>query len=215
MVNNTSKIVRKEILSNKYILFKLDVGKEFKYIPGQYLIFIFENNLRRSYSIASCKDGILDICIKIDEGLGAQLSLKLNEGDTINFIGPVGTFNLHEDSKSKIFIATGVGITPIRSMIEYIKDKESNFKLFWGVRNKDDFIFDFSYLGNKYIQVVSGKDETFERKGHVNEYLLDNLEDKNVSFYICGNSFIVTDIKRYIIENMDFVTPEYIYTEKF
>ncbi len=214
MVNNKGEIVFKNIINNKYILLKIKIDEKFKYIPGQYLILKFNEQLRRSYSIASFDKNIITIAVKIDKGLGAQSLLALKVGNIIEFLGPFGNFYLRE-SKNNIFIATGIGITPIKGIIDHavFLNNIDNIKLFWGMRKFEDEIFDFSFLKGKYLKIFS-QEESASLRGYVIDHLIENLSGlKKLNFYICGNPDVVNNIKLFIENNL--MNIDNIYTEKF
>ena len=77
------------------------------------------------------KTGILELHVrKMDNGtFSDQVFNKLKEKEILRFEGPFGTFYLREDSeKPIIFVASGTGFAPIKSVIENAFEK--------GVRRK-------------------------------------------------------------------------------
>ena len=218
MVNKIGVITDFKNINDKYLLLSLKLEERIEYRAGQYIIVIFSDRLRRSYSISSYneEDLVITLAVKLDDGEGATSLKHMKIHNRLNFLGPIGNFFYRDNSTIPVFIATGIGITPINSIIEYLsKNNKSDFKLFWGVRDKSDFIFDFSHLGKKFIPVVSKDTDITYNNGHVTDFIQDNLDGvENKDFYICGDPDIVNSIKSYIESNL-YVDKESIYTEKF
>ncbi len=216
MINKKAFISDINIINNKYILLYLEYDGEFVYKPGQYIIIIFNEKLRRSYSIASVENGKILIGVKLDQGEGTSALMKLKLKDNIEFIGPIGNFYYRESKKNPIFIATGIGITPINSMIDYLVSINAlNLKLFWGVKSEIDFIFNFDYLKDKFIPIISDRNTQFKNKGYVTDYLFKYIDDfSEKDFYICGDPKKVNDIREYLQFKFQ-VEKDSIYIEKF
>ena len=120
---------KKQLTGNVYLFtFKLTDPPEINFTPGQYLI-LKVNNKPRLYSIASSsqvKNQIEFIIEIIRSGLASQYFLRLKINDQVNFQGPAGQFTLKENNKQKIFLVTGAGIAPVRSMLSsYVSSRPS------------------------------------------------------------------------------------------
>ncbi len=98
----------------------------------------------RSYSIASAPNGSnhLELCIvNAPAGLGTTyLFEEIQEGDTLKFKGPDGGFILPEKiEKDLVFVCTGTGVAPFRSMILDLKKTgktHRNLHLIFGTREE-------------------------------------------------------------------------------
>lgn len=123
-----------------YELRRPDEGELPEFTPGAHLKVLAPNGLIRRYSL--CGDpGERDryvIAVKRDAaGRGGSLSLtdSLRAGDELRVSQPINNFPLDERAPSYIFIAGGIGITPILSMVRYLKSATSkSFKLFYCTR---------------------------------------------------------------------------------
>ncbi len=74
-----------------------------------------------------------------------QELFALKKGDIIHISEPMGDFVLPKDTKRPIvFVAGGIGITPMRSMIKWLYDtnEKRNIILIYGMNNTDDYLFD-------------------------------------------------------------------------
>ncbi|AGF49105.1 2Fe-2S iron-sulfur cluster-binding protein [Candidatus Kinetoplastidibacterium galati] len=143
---------------------KLLSKSPFIFQEGQYVDMVFDNNIRRSYSIANSPriNNTVNFHIRhlpggyfTDKLFGYNSKVLFHVNDLINLEGPFGDFTLRKNSSNPIiFLAAGTGFAPIKSMIEYIL----NFKkwrpiyLYWCVRNiKDIYMND---LVSNWIQLI-------------------------------------------------------------
>ncbi|CAF1191053.1 unnamed protein product [Rotaria sordida] len=124
-------IIKKENIASGPIvaltLERRDGGKMHNYHPGQYITFRIKKDgsfHNRHYSLLEPFDGkTYRIAIKdeIDQEPKGIVSNEIidnyKEGDTILTSFPAGTFALIQDAKHHLFIAGGIGITPLSSLI--------------------------------------------------------------------------------------------------
>ena len=138
----------------------------FNYLPGQFISILFTKDseiIRRNFSIANQpnNDNILEIAITyVPHGLGSTKLHNMQLGETIEAIGPFGTFILKPEEypniRRYILVATGTGVTPFRAMLniirELIKQKNLEFILLLGVRNREELLYAQYFLdfSNKY-----------------------------------------------------------------
>ncbi len=69
---------------------------------------------------------------------------NLSPGATLKVTGPMGDFVLPKDtSRPLVFVAGGIGITPMRSMVKWLTDNKEhrNIQLIYAVRRSEDLIF--------------------------------------------------------------------------
>jgi ferredoxin-NADP reductase len=103
--------------------------------------------LRRSYSIASPPDGSgrFEIAItRVDGGPGSTYLHGAPVGTELTVIGPQGFFTRpKEKTGPSLFIGTGTGVTPLRSMLHdaVAKGETRPLWLLFGVRNEADIIY--------------------------------------------------------------------------
>lgn len=75
-------------------------------------------------------------------GGSADLISKRQQGQTIRISGPKNDFGLSSNARSFIFIAGGIGITPIVSMVRHLQSsKDRPFKLYYCTRSFDETAF--------------------------------------------------------------------------
>ena len=209
--------VESEVLEIKEIApltkhFKLSVPQDFAFIPGQFItVLINKSNeiLKRLYSIASQpKDkGYIDLCLDyIENGVGSTFFFNLKKGDKINFLGPMGIFTIKNKDNNIVFIATGTGIAPFRSMINDLLENNfnKNITLLLGIKHEDEILYDNEWeaLTKKhknfeYYNIVSQpKDPTYSKnKGRVQVLVGNYIKDFNKDFYLCGVFDMIKETK--------------------
>ncbi len=182
---------------------------------GQFLVLdlpIHEKRHKRwrSYSIANAPDdsGIFELVIVHLEG-GAGTTYLFEEatiGTEISFKNPSGVFTLPGTIQSDlVFICTGTGVAPFRSMIFDIynnKKNHSKIHLIFGTRHANGILYqeEFEALAKKensfeYSIALSREETNFSKKGYVHE-LYENkyaLYRENIHFYICGWSNMIDE----------------------
>jgi len=129
---------------------------------------------------------------------------SLKEGDIVDVKAPMGGFHLDIASeRPAVFIAGGVGLTPVLSMFKWLGDTGSNREawFFYAVRNSNDIalrdeIAAVVSKNNKQFhmvtlyseptdQCVEGRD--YDCKGFLSiDVLKRYLKTSNYEFYICG-----------------------------
>ena len=92
------------------------------------------------------------IAVKCEpEGRGGSASMiqGVKEGDALEVSHPRNLFGLVESAPSYIFVAGGIGITPIRAMVHAAQTAQKPFKLFYLTRDPAStaFLQDLSGLG--------------------------------------------------------------------
>jgi len=126
---------------------------EYEYIQGQYLTLkmtVDGEEIRRSYSLCSSPvaDQELRVAVKkVANGKGSTwINEKLNIGDTLDVMTPMGNFYSVLDASSKkhyVLFAGGSGVTPMMSILKSVLAKEPNSKvtLVYGNRDAASVIF--------------------------------------------------------------------------
>ena len=114
--------------------------------------------------------------------------------------------------KDLLFIATGVGIAPVRSVIFDLLNKTfpNNIKLLFGLRSEQDiFYYDvFEKLADQhqnfsFIPMLSKpQGEWAGQKGTVTDYLKSHTDIiRNQVSFICGSQAMVTDVRDILLRS--------------
>jgi ferredoxin-NADP reductase len=138
-----------------------------------------------------------------------------------------GSFTLHKDAnRPAVFLAGGIGITPIRSIIQHAVQErlEHNLYLFYSNRNTVDaaFMDELENLGAQnhnftFVPTVTGRSALPwpHEKGHINHEMLKRYLAglKGPMYYIAGPSGMVTAMTSLL--NSSGVSEDDIKTEEF
>ncbi len=177
------------------------------FLAGQH-IWIEARGESRPYSIAS-PPGLrrsLQFCIKpIDAGAVSAHLASLRPGERISYTGPSGAFVLREEvGDGLLFIAGGVGLAPLRSMILELLagGRGERIDLLFGARRRADLLYpeEFAALerrnaGFSYHPCLSREDGAWAgMRGRVTT-VLPRLFPGGVdrAVYVCGSPEMVRD----------------------
>ena len=149
--------------------------RKLAFAPGQYLEWTLGHHFpddrgnRRYFTIASSpteKDIALGVKFYDPPSTFKRALGEMKVGDTISASHLAGSFVLPKDPKQKlVFIAGGIGITPFRSMVQYLLDKNEarSVVLLYANKKAEDIgyrdIFDRaqSKLGIKTVYFATGE----------------------------------------------------------
>ncbi len=203
---------------------------EIQFLAGQYVIFqIGPPKLRHTMSIASPPSKRREIEIlqqRVPGGEGSKWFAGLKRGDRVQWVGPLGKFVLSGQTPPhpKVFVATGSGIAPIRSMIrDYLETGgTARVTLWWGLRHETDLFWqeELAALAEKhanfhYTMTLSKPTDAWTgKRGRVTEHGIGETPDLAESeFYLCGNRHMIVDMRGILTDNG--VPGEQIFTETF
>jgi len=177
--------------------FSLQLPKaRFTFKAGQHIsLGIHGDYQSREYSIYSSEsDHNLEVLIKeIDNGYFTPKLRKLKAGDLVEVHGPFGKFGLESEASQRgkfVFIASGTGIAPFRSIVRTYP--EIDYTLIHGVRYAKESYDCDEYAGDRYILCTS-RDATGTFQGRLTGYLINCTFDPETHFYLCGNSDMIFD----------------------
>ena len=192
--------------------------KEIVFKAGQFISFEMPKEghpypVTRPYSIASppsISNRVLLLFNLVSGGPGSSYLYGLREGDPATFKGPAGSFHLREDpTKRIVFVATGTGIAPFRSMILSALERDGTqpLMLFWGVRSERDLYYqdELQDLADRYphfsfVTTLSqpGPEWTGVR-GRVSSLIQERVASvADLAVYLCGNGNMIEDVTVYI-----------------
>ena len=197
-----SKITsNKQVAESTYLLeFECEINAM---TPGQFVHIKVPNRedllLRRPISVNSYDEDkkILKLIIQ-EKGEGTQAICSLKKGDKIDFISPTGKgFLLNDKVKKVALVGGGIGVAPLKYVMEYYKD--ITFNSYVGFRSKK-FIYqqaDFEELSNKLY--ICTDDGTYGEKDFVTNRLDKNLYNEKYDIILaCGPKPMLGSLKKVI-----------------
>ena len=144
-----AEIVRTEQLTKMEKLFeiKLQNGQELGHQPGQFVeVSLFGiGEAPISVSSSPTQKGSFELAVRA-VGNVTQALHTLNRGATLGIRGPFGQGFPVEEMKGKdiLFVAGGIGLVPLRSLINYVLDNRSHFGrvlVLFGVKTPAEQLF--------------------------------------------------------------------------
>jgi CDP-4-dehydro-6-deoxyglucose reductase len=217
---------------------QLPASERFQFLAGQYLEFLLKDNKRRAYSIASAphQEGPIELHIRhlpgglfTDPLFGQAADGKsVKEKDILRFEGPQGSFFLREDTqKPIIFLASGTGFAPIKSILLHMRQKKIDRQVYfyWGGRRPKDLYMDslcqeFASTIPRfhYIPVVSEAqpdDHWTGRTGFVHHAVMADFPDLSAfQVYACGAPIVIQSAQTDFLEQCDLPEDEF-YADSF
>lgn len=201
--------------------------EDFHIRPGQFMIFRFLNKKfiwqTHPFSLSGLDyehKKYLRITVKASGDYTKELQ-NIRTGTRVLIDGPYGIFTEKLATKHKfLFIAGGVGITPIRALIEHLGMKGRDMILLYANRTKKDIIFsrELDKLSEKYelkVHHVLSDEKWVGEKGFVDkEKIMRLVKDyKERDIYICGPPPMMDKLIKQLKEMG--VKSKHIHYEKF
>lgn len=226
------KLKYKENLGGNTWLLGITLEETAEFLPGQFVSLKVNNEgLRRSYSIASLP-GSNNIELVVDVtpmGVGSKYVLSLKVEDEVEVLGFLGKFvvseKIIESQKQLIFVGTGAGIVPLKTMIEDLLENKSylgQIKLIWGMRYETDlyWVSELDKLQREHdnFQLEIALSKPGEKwpgvSGHVGDVIEKiKIEGKETMAFLCGNPEMISETKEMLVDSG--VPEEQIYYERY
>ncbi len=204
-----ARVLRSVPLSEftKHIELEVNGVTRFGFVPGQWLSVKARTpdgeEMIRAYSIASppSENGHVAFCLnRVHDGFMSNYLCSLEAGAEIAFQGPFGNFILHPPLRDTLFIATGTGIAPLRSMLHWLlaehdRHRGRQFWLLFGSRHERDIYYreEFEQLAASHANfhflptLSRGEKEWTGLRGYVQEHVPEIVENHiDMHAYICG-----------------------------
>lgn len=148
-VPEMARIVDVRALTGSETLYqiRLENGRELGHEPGQFVQVALLGIGEAPISICSSptQKGFFELCVR-RVGLVTTALRKFSPGDPVGIRGPFGHgFPLDRlRGKDLILVAGGLGLAPMRSLINYVLDRRNEFgevHILFGTRSPDDILF--------------------------------------------------------------------------
>ena len=199
-----ARVAHVDIRGNMALLrLALPKSPPFKFYAGQYADILYKGTVR-SYSLANAPsdNGVMEFHVRLREGgvfSPALFSGSLKMGDVLRVRAPLGAFTLHNNShKPLIFIATGTGFAPIKSLLHHLRDTDPSrsVHIYHGAQTADGLydeaaLCELLYLlpNARYTPVLSRADDAWQgARGYITEHVLHDYADlSGYEVYACGS----------------------------
>jgi ferredoxin-NADP reductase len=211
-------------------------GSVYDFRAGQHADFAFlhppvgdESDNLRTFSLANSPHdkGLVMIAMRMRESSFKTALMSAALGTRFRVSRPRGSFTLHKDSaRPAVFLAGGIGITPVRSILDWAAQERMHHKLYLFYSNREGvdaaFLDEFEALtmrNPRFTLIPTITRLTYSawryEVGHINQQLLSPyLTGLNRPvFYIAGPSGMVAAITN-LLRSLD-VSDDDIRTEEF
>ena len=159
----TVRVASKRAVASGTVCFELvssDGAPLPAFTPGAHLTVVTPFGVRRSYSLCSeaSDRSSYEIAVKRDRSeRGGSMCMvdDVHEGAHLSISAPRNNFELTQRSSDFIFIAGGIGITPILSMMRHLRRSgDAKFKLYYCTRDAESTAF-LDVLRDEFVGEMS------------------------------------------------------------
>ncbi len=194
--------------------------KSLKYTAGQYIQIVCKDGVLLPFSIANAPNekGMIELHIReaSDNPYAVEVIKKLQVGETLTLRGPEGNMIYRESPNLPvIFIAGGVGIAPLKAIIEQylLHHDQRELHLYWGVKSIEHAYLneEFEALAKQHpqLKMVSLVDNNAVHKKVLED--ISALSDKMV--YVAGPVEMVHAAFDYLTHHG--VKPQLMFSDTF
>ncbi len=200
----------------RHFIFEVPDLERLDFQPGQFVSFVREfegRNITRPYSIASVPNGSnrFELCLNlVREGRLSPVLFAMDTGEELEMKGPLGVFTLRHPDREAVFVATGTGVAPFRSILLAHAPKVTvPLALVLGTRYEPNLLYraDFEDLAARcpnfrFLPVLSRPEPAWRGlTGHVQPHMLDSIgERRDLDVYLCGLKLMVDEARALLKE---------------
>lgn len=180
---------------------------------GSHIDVHLENGLIRQYSLCSSRQNLSELRIGVlrtpdSRGGSAHVHDALRAGKALRISAPRNNFPL-VDSRKYLFLAGGIGITPIIPMLEAVEAAGRQWVLYYGGRSRDTMAFarelEATY-GTEKVKIIA---EDVEGRLNLQEIL--GMPRAHMLVYACGPGGMLGAIEDFCMG----WPPGVLHTERF
>lgn len=165
--------------------------------PGAHIDLILPNGLTRQYSLSGNRwdPSTYRIAVlkeRVSRGGSAYIHEHLSVGDRIEYGGPRNHFRL-SPAREYLFVAGGIGITPILPMIDQAERMEVPWRLVYLGRERAQLAY-LDQLVRAYGERVTAHCSTDSGPAEVERW---KPQDPAVRVFACGSSRLLNAVERW------------------
>lgn len=203
--------------------FRLEVAQKRPYAPGQWMT-VRMGEEKRDFSISSSptEEG-MQFTTKLSNSSFKRKLWQMQPGEEMEIERTAGSFILETtDARPRLFLAGGIGITPLRSMAKYVFDQQLNLPitLLYSVKTPVEAVFAEELAKIPQVKLVLTvtekeiKNWTGE-KGRINQKLINKYcpEWGSRTWWVCGAPKMVAAVTELGLDMG--VKPEMMKSEEF
>ena len=200
----------------RHFEFALTGQEPLHFTPGQFISLVHTvggKEITRAYSIASPRgeNGHFALCLnRVADGLLSPFLFALTPGEELEIREPLGYFTLRHPGHRLLFVATGTGIAPFRSiLLDHYPKMELHATLLFGARYEAGLLYreELESLAAAHptfrlMPTITRPEATWKgRTGRVQEHLAEALalasdDPATIDVYICGLQAMVNEVRK-------------------
>lgn len=234
-----TKLIEKRQEAKDTKTFIFEKPKDFSYQAGQYAYFTLhaliapdERGNTRHFTLSSSPtEDFLSFTTRMRDTSGFKKTCdQFTLGTEVILRGPQGDFALEDEKTTvpQVMIAGGIGVTPYRSIIKYVADKNLSVPIHLINSNStpEEIVFrkelneiSSSHANIKVAYTVTRPQESKEKwtglTGRIDEKLIQSLTSnlQNPTYWLCGPPAMV-DAMEEVLDQLK-IPPERVKLEKF
>jgi sulfhydrogenase subunit gamma (sulfur reductase) len=194
------------------------------YLPGQFVELSVFGAGEAPFCLcqSSTRADFIEVTVRRTGSLTERLH-AFETGDVVGLRGPFGNHFPYERARGKdlIFVGGGIGLPPLRSLINYVLDRRADYgevRVLYGARTPADRVYKkelASWAGSDrltLLETVDTADETWTGNVGVVTNLVRELEvdPSSTMAFTCGPpimlKFVVAELQGLGLENRNIVT---------
>ena len=211
-------LVSNQELTSHTIELTFQTDEPFPFEAGQFVSLQFQHHdqqLKRSYSLASSPElmsekNLFKVAIGlVPGGAASECFAKAEPGNSFAMTGPFGLLTLPKEVPQRlIFVGTGTGMAPYRSMLpqlKALKEQGTNIHILMGARYRSDVFYHSEFLalteptsGVVFETCLSREEHILSEQGEVKGYVQNHFATLDLNpetdlVYLCGNPAMIDD----------------------
>ncbi len=176
----------REVMPGVYLMWLKSPEIALKSLPGQFLMVACgeETVLRRPISVHNVEGDKLALLFMV-VGKGTEWLSHLQIGDSLDILGPLGNgFMTSAEDKNILLIAGGIGVAPLRFLMDKVKSSCKQVTLLLGAAAAEK-LYPKELLPPEVNLVVATEDGSIGHKGLVTEFI-PNFVIAADRVFVCG-----------------------------
>ncbi len=208
MLQNGKILENKQVAKNIYemVIEAPDIAKAAK--PGQFVNLRLSEKLdpllRRPISLhgIDAETGTFTMLYLI-VGEGTTMMSKMEIGDTIDVLGPLGNgWNCEFEGQYAVLVGGGIGVAPLYPLAKALVEQGKQVQLIMGAKSKE-YLTDTDAYEKLGVEVnIATDDGSAGTKGFVTEVLVDSIHTGKCDFiYACGPTPMLRFVEKTALEH--------------
>lgn len=223
-------LISARLLTQQVRELTVGAGEGFRFQPGQWVSLKIPHEgperVARAYSIASAPrdDGVFQVAVtRVEEGPGSNYLHTVEPPAVLSMTGPEGFFTLEPPERPILMVATGTGVSPMRSMLLSHAELPRTVLLL-GNRTSEELVYreDFEQMARErgnftFEPTLSRAPEGWAgRRGYVQTHVKELIAELggDCDVYVCGLHKMIQAV-RSVLKTELGMPRQRIHTERY